>query len=67
MELPLSYLCLTAFYLNSEHILSEINTQLWEAGRIKIIIPISQEAEVQRASVFFPLAGQASAGHGGRV
>lgn len=49
-------LSLTAFSLNSEHTSFEMNTQLWETGRIRIIIPILQEAEVQRAPIFyFPL------------
>lgn len=55
---------LTALSLNSEHTSFEMNTQLWETGRIRITIPILQEAEVRRASIFyFPLAGYVSAGH----
>lgn len=54
----LSQLPLSAFSLNSEHTSFETNTQLWETGRIRIIIPILQEAEVQRVSIFYsPLAG----------
>lgn len=49
-------LSLTAFSLNSEHTSFEMNTQLWETGRIRIIIPILQEAEVQKAPIsYFPL------------
>lgn len=50
-------LSLTFFYWNSEHISFETNTQLWETGRIRIIIPILQEAGAQKVSVFFPPAG----------
>lgn len=56
-------LSLTAFSLNSEHIVLETNTQHWETGRIIIIFPILQQAKVQRTSVFLPLVGWVSAGH----
>lgn len=51
---------MTALNFNSEHILFLTGNQ---AGQ-EIIIPILQEAEVQKASVFFHwLAGWTSAGH----